>query len=246
MRFDLDKYKKIHVVGVKGVGAAALSEMLARSGCLVTGSDIDEEFMTDEPLRKAGISVFGFGEKDLSECDAVVRSVAYNSENNEDIRKAESLNLPVFTYPEAVASIFNAKFGIAVAGSHGKTTTTAMLAEILDRSGKNLNAIVGSRVKSWGSGARTNELKKDDAIFVLEADEYRGAFLNYFPKGAIITSVDYDHPDCYKTKEDYEEAFLKFTKNIPDDGFLVVNEDYPEIKKIAESLKCKVIFFCKI
>jgi len=243
MKFNLDNYKKIFFVGIKGVGAAALSEMLAKSGYFVTGSDVNEEFMTDEPLKKAGVSVFEFGEKDLGECDAVIRSVAYNDENNEDLKKAKDLNLPIFTYPEVIASIFNEKLGIAVSGSHGKTTTTAMLAEILDRAGKNLNAIVGSKVKSWESGARINDLKKDDAMFVLEADEYRGAFLNYFPKGAIITSVDYDHPDCYKTKEDYEEAFFRFSKNISDDGFLVANEDYPEIKKISENLKCKVIFY---
>jgi UDP-N-acetylmuramate--alanine ligase len=243
MKFDIEKYKKIHIIGIKGVGTAALSELLIKNGHMVTGSDIKEEFITDKPLKKAGIVVFEFGKKDLSGYDAVIRSVAYDIKNNEDVRMAESLGIPIFTYPEVVASIFNNKFGVAVAGSHGKTTITAMLSDILDKAGKNLNAIVGSKVNSWNSGAKTNNLKKDEAIFVLEADEYRGAFLNYFPKCAIIANIDYDHPDCYKTKEDYESTFLNFAKNISDDGFLIANNDYPEIKKISENLNCKIIFY---
>jgi len=243
MDFNLKKYKKIFFVGIKGAGMAALSELLAKNGYLVSGSDVKEKFITDEALKKAGMAVFEFGEKNLSGYDVVIRSVAYDIKSNEDLKAAKNLGIPIFTYPEVVASIFNTKFGVAVAGSHGKTTITAMLADILDKAGKNLNAIVGSKVNAWGSGARTNNLKKDEAVFVLEADEYRGAFLNYLPKCAIIANIDYDHPDCYKTKESYKRAFLDFAKNISDDGFLIANKDYPEIVRISKSLKCKVIFY---
>lgn len=243
--FDSKKYKKIYIVGIKGVGTAALAEFLKDSGCEVSGSDVAEEFMTDSALKKAGISVFGFSENDFSAVDAVVRSVAYNKENNTDIKKAEDLGIPVFTYPEVISWFFNNKFGVAVSGSHGKTTTTAMLAYILDRAGKNVNAIVGSKVNEWGSGAKINDIKKDDAIFVLEADEYKKAFLRYKPKAAVITSIDYDHPDCYKTKEEYEDVFLEFAESISENGFLVANRDYEEIIKITKNLKCKVIFYGK-
>jgi len=243
--FDLKKYNKIHIIGIKGVGASALAMMLKNNNKEVVGSDVSEEFLTDVALKNAGISVVEFGESNFSEIDAVVRSVAYNVKNNKDFKKAEDMDLPIFTYPEVVASIFNKAYGVAVAGSHGKTTTTAMLAYILDKAGKNLNSIVGSKVNEWGSGEKTNDLKKDDAIFVLEADEYKKAFLKYDPKVAIITSIDYDHPDCYKTEKEYEDTFLEFARSIPEDGFIVLNKDYKNILKISESLKCKIIFYGK-
>ncbi|MEK7452832.1 MAG: Mur ligase family protein [Patescibacteria group bacterium] len=243
--FDINKCKKVYIVGIKGVGSAALAEMLKSNGYDVSGSDIDEEFLTDIALKHAGISVFKFGEGDFKGVDAIVRSVAYNQDNNIDIKKAYELKIPIFTYPEVVSYFFNSVFGIAVVGSHGKTTTTAMLADILYKSGLNLNSIVGSVVNDWGSGSKTNNLNRSDAVFVLEADEYREAFLNYKSKGAIITNIDYDHPDCYKTEDEYKFAFLKFAESIQDGGFLVVNKDDKNLLKIVKDLKCKVIFFGK-
>ncbi len=243
---DFKKYKKIHIVGIKGVGTAALSELLARNGYQVFGSDVSEDFATTkDTLLRLKINISNFSDTDLKGIDAVVRSVAYNEKNNEVVKNAKKLNLPVFTYPEVVSYFFNSSFGVAVAGSHGKTTTTAMLANALKKSQKNVSAIVGSKVNQWKSGALAGDLKKDDALFVLEADEYKRAFLRYQPKGAIITSVDYDHPDCYKTKKEYQDAFLEFARKIPKDGFLILNGNYRFLKKAAQKVKCKVVFYDK-
>ncbi|MBI3671687.1 UDP-N-acetylmuramate--L-alanine ligase [Candidatus Azambacteria bacterium] len=246
MEFDLAKYKKVHIVGIKGVGAAALAEILLNSGYEISGSDVKEDFITtSSALKNAKIPIFGFGEIDFSDIDAVIRSVAYNEENNIDIKSAKAAGLPIFTYPEVVSGFFNGVFGVAVAGSHGKTTTTAMLADILHKAGLNVSAIVGSRVNEWGSGAKAGDLKKSDAVFALEADEYKEAFLNYRPKGAIITNIDYDHPDFYKNKDEYKNSFLKFAQSIPESGFLVANKDDRDLFEITKNLKCKVIFFGK-
>ncbi len=244
MIFDFRKYKNIHVVGIKGVGAAALSEFLVKNGWCVFGSDVSEDFITTkDALSRLGVPISDFSSFDLSSVDVVIRSVAYNSKNNAVVKEAEDRGIDVFTYPDVISYFFNDSFGVAVAGSHGKTTTTAMLAEILRRSNKNINATVGSKVLEWGSGSLVGDIKDKNSIFVLEADEYKKAFLNYFPKGAIITSVDYDHPDCYKTEDEYKKAFLNFAGNISEDGFLVLNKDYDVLVDIAKGVKCKVIFY---
>jgi len=243
---DFEKYKKIHIVGIKGAGVAALAGILKNNGYEITGSDIGEDFATTkDTLNNLGIKPMQFGEADIENSDAVLRSVAYSSENNLDIKKAEELKKPIFTYPEVVSYFFNNSFGIAVAGSHGKTTTTAMLADLLKKAGKNVTALVGSKVNSWGAGFLAGDIKKDDHIFVLEADEYKRAFLNYKPKCAIITSVDYDHPDCYKTNEEYKEAFLEFLNSIPQSRFVVCDKDYEDVMDITKDARCKVIYYGK-
>lgn len=244
MEFNLEKYKKVHIIGIKGSGVAALAEMLKNNGYEVSGSDSEEDFVTTSAsLKNAGIFALKFGEKDLMDVDAVIHSQAYNKENNQEVRKAVEFDIPVFTYPQVVAYFFNNAFGVAIAGTHGKTTTTAMLAFILAKSGRNTNAIVGSRVVDWGSGAKTNDLSKKDALFILEADEYKDAFLNYFPKAAIVTNVDYDHPDFFEDKERYDESFEKFVISIPTDGFLITNKSDASAFNISQKAKCKVLFY---
>ena len=228
------------MVGVKGVGMAALAEVLVKNGFIVSGSDAKEDFITAGALKLLNIPIAEFSVENIKGAEAVIRSNAYNSDN-EEVRAAQDLNIPVFSYPEVVAELFNAHYGIAVAGSHGKTTTTAMLAHILKSAGKNVTAIVGSTVLDWGSGAVSGDLAKPDALFVLEADEYKEAFLNYRPRGAIITNIDYDHPDYFKTAGDYENAFAKFIAQIPENGFLVINADDARLKELARNAKAKVI-----
>lgn len=242
--FNLDTYRKVHIIGIKGTGAAALAEVLKKNGYEVSGSDSEEEFVTTSiSLKNAGVSVLKFGEKDLMNVDAVIRSQAYTKENNQEVRKAIEFDIPIFTYPQVIAHFFNNTFGVAIAGTHGKTTTTAMLAYILDKAGRNTNAVVGSRVVDWGSGAKTNDLAEKDAVFVLEADEYKDAFLNYFPKAAIVTNIDYDHPDFFENKERYDESFEKFVLSIPGSGFLVTNRSDASAYQISQKAKCKVIFY---
>ncbi|OGD23760.1 hypothetical protein A2Z10_01865 [Candidatus Azambacteria bacterium RBG_16_47_10] len=236
----IKQYKKIHMIGVKGVGMTALAEVLLANGFSVTGSDVHDEFMTDAVLARLGIAVSEFGEEHVHGADAIVRSNAY-TEENEEVKEAVERNIPLFSYPEVVAELFNAHRGIAVAGSHGKTTTTAMLAHILKAAEKNVTAIVGSRVIDWGSGAVAGDLSKDDALFVLEADEYKEAFLHYQPHGAIITNIDYDHPDYFANPEDYRKAFEKFVALIPATGFLIMGDNDETLAEVARNAACKVV-----
>lgn len=228
------------MVGIKGVGMTALAEVLVANGFFVTGSDVKDEFMTDAVLARLGVPVSEFSKDRVHGADAVVRSNAYAKEN-EEVKEAMEKNMPLFTYPEVVADLFNAHRGIAIAGSHGKTTTTAMLAHILKEAKKNVTAIVGSKVIDWGSGAIAGDLSKDDALFVLEADEYKEAFLHYRPHGAIVTNIDYDHPDYYATPDEYRKAFEKFVALIPATGFLVIGDDDPTLAEVARNAACKVI-----
>lgn len=234
------RHKNIHMVGIKGAGMAGLAEVLLANGFVISGSDVKEKFFTDVTLARLGIPVSEFNSKNLAGADAVVRSNAYNGANPE-VAAAQELGIPVFSYPEVAAMLFNAHYGVAVAGSHGKTTTTAMLGHILKYCEKNVTAIVGSRVANWQSGAAAGALTKPDALFVLEADEYKDAFLNYRPKGAIITNVDFDHPDYFLNRDDYRNAFEKFAALISDDGFLIVNADDPRSLEVAERARCRVI-----
>src|SRR3989304_3145342 len=236
----IKQYKKIHMIGVKGVGMTALAEVLLANGFSVTGSDVHDEFMTDAVLARLGIAVSEFGEEHVHGADAIVRSNAY-TEENEEVKEAVERNIPLFSYPEVVAELFNAHRGIAVAGSHGKTTTTAMLAHILKAAEKNVTAIVRSRVIDWGSGAVAGDLSKDDALFVLEADEYKEAFLHYQPHGAIITNIDYDHPDYFANPEDYRKAFEKFVALIPATGFLIMGDNDETLAEVARNAACKVV-----
>ncbi len=241
MKQSIWDYKNIHMIGVKGVGMTALAQVLLANGFAVDGSDVSETFMTDAVLAGLGITVTAFDAKWVQEKDAVIRSNAYASSNPE-VAAAEQGGVPLFSYPEVVAELFNAHYGIAIGGSHGKTTTTAMLAHILNYARKNVTAIVGSKVQNWQCGALAGDLSKQDALFVLEADEYKEAFLHYRPKAAIITNIDYDHPDYFATPQKYTEAFAKFIKLLPSDGFLIINGDDTALYDAAGSASCKVIF----
>ena len=236
----LNLNKRVHMIGVKGVGMAALAEVLVKNGFSVSGSDAKDDFITAGALKRLNISIAEFSADNVKNAEVVIRSNAYNSDNAE-VRAAQDLSIPVFSYPEVVAELFNAHYGIAVAGSHGKTTATAMLAHILKSAGKNVTAIIGSTVLDWGSGAVSGNLEKPGALFVLEADEYKEAFLNYHPRGAIITNIDYDHPDYFKTASDYENAFAKFIANISADGFLAINADDARLRELAREAKARVI-----
>jgi len=233
-------YKNIHMVGVKGVGMTALAEILKKNGFALSGSDTREEFMTDDVLARLGIDVLDFHENNVQEKDAVIHSNAYTPEHPE-MKAAKDAGIPIFSYPQVVAELFNAHRGVAVAGSHGKTTTTAMLAHIFRFAGKNAVAIVGSKALNWQSGAIAGVFGEADTPFVLEADEYKEAFLHYRPKSAVVTNIDWDHPDYFKTPEVYMAAFEKFVSGISQEGFLIFNDNDALVSKIAKSAICTTI-----
>ncbi len=233
---------KIYFIGIKGSGMVALVEILHRRGFEIGGSDTTEKFFSDEILKKRLFVKFfeGFDVDHIKDdIDLVVYSTAYNEKNNEEFKAARYKNLPMISYPELLGLLFGQKYGIAVCGTHGKTTTTAMLAEIMKKADFDPTAVVGSQVKQWRSSA----LAGRSEFMVIEADEYQGKLNYYQPQAVILTSADWDHPDFFKTYEEYKKTFKDFVAKIPRHGFLVVCGDHSETLAIAKSAKCKVITY---
>ena len=240
MKNLIGKDKKVHMVGIKGVGMTALAEILLAQGMRVSGSDVVEIFMTDAVLARLSIPVYDFDALHTRGMDMVIYSQAYTADHVE-IHAAQAAGIPLFSYPEALAALSAMYKSVAVAGSHGKTTTTAMLAHILHYAKKEPHAIVGSIVVNWGSGALTSSIRGDAGLFVFEADEYKEAFLRYYPYGAIMTNIDYDHPDYFKDSATYTHAFAQFITRIPQEGFLIINGDDRVLCDIAEKYAtCKI------
>jgi UDP-N-acetylmuramate--alanine ligase len=255
--------KKAYLVGIKGCGVSALACILKNLGIKVVGSDTNEKFFTDEILKKEGIKFYeGFSEKNLKKelpVNAIISSAAYLSQNvkNPEIDLAKKLNIPILSYPRALAEIFNQSFGIAICGSHGKSSTAAILGKVFKDAGLDPTVLVGSEVIEWKSNVLVSKnfkkkikfLKKNEEklknlnwlrrnlknlpIFIIEADEYQSAFLNYFPRIIIITNIDYDHPDYFKTKKEYKDAFRKFIENLKEPGLLIVN--HADIRRLDDT-----------
>lgn len=224
--------KNAYLVGIKGTGMSSVAQILVARGVRVSGSDTKEKFFTEESLRKANIS---YAEDFLPEHvsgreDILIYSTAFNPEVHPEILEAKRKGVPVMSYPEFLGMLAREKLSIAVCGSHGKTTTTALLAHTLQVSGLYPSAIVGSRVSHWDGGA----LDGKGIHFVFEADEYQNKFALYQPWSVILTNVDYDHPDFFPTPESYRETFRTFLTKLPAHGFLVVCGDDAEAVKTAK------------
>jgi UDP-N-acetylmuramate--alanine ligase len=234
----LTNYKQVHMVGIKGAGMTALCEILLAEGLIVKGSDTGEVFYTDSILRKYNIVPFvGFdGGHIAPEADLVIYSTAYNKETNEELKAARERGIQTLSYPEAVGLLTEETQTLAVCGTHGKTTTSALLAHTLKSIGEDPSALIGSKIASWGGSALVGKGK----YFVLEADEYQNKLAHYLPFGVILTSVDYDHPDFFPTEEVYQETFKQFVARIPRHGHLVYcfdNTDIVEVSQSAQTLK---------
>lgn len=210
MAFFTEEGKRIHFVGITGVGMVGLATLLHEMGAIVTGSDQSGGFFTERILTDLGIPLQPFNEENVTKnIDEVVYSTAY-SRTHPEIKKAEALGIRTRTYSEALAQFASTQRTIVVTGTHGKTTTTAMLAEILIAAGWDPSVLVGSVVRSWGRTARLGS----GEWFIVEGDEYQGKFLEFSPSGAIITNIEYDHPDFFPTPEAYHRAFGEFVEGV--------------------------------
>lgn len=236
----LDNIKTIHFIGIKGVGMAALAIFAKEKGYKVTGSDVSDSFVTDELLTRAGIPVFKFDAKNLkTKPDLVVVSAAYDK-NHPEVKEARKKRLEVKLYSEVLGLFSSDSQVIAVAGIHGKTTTTALISFLLVKANLDPSFVIGSgKINCLGN---TGHFGKGD-YFVLEADEYRkgpdepiSKFFDLSPQIEIITSIDMDHPDMFASLEKVYEVFYKFACRLPRSGFIVMCTDYPKSKKLLRSL----------
>jgi UDP-N-acetylmuramate--alanine ligase len=209
---------RVHFIGIGGSGLSAIARLLQESGYDVTGSDkVLSPLAAD--LQTAGLKIFiGHHPSNVSGADWVVRSSAV-SDDNPEVQAALQANIPVYKRADFLGKLMSDKMGIAVAGTHGKTTTTAMIAWVLSVLGRDPSFIVGGVMNNYGVNARAG---KGDA-FVIEADEYDRMFLGLQPRIAVITNLEHDHPDCYPTFDDMFRAFEEFTNLLPADGTLIAS-----------------------
>jgi UDP-N-acetylmuramate--alanine ligase len=238
---DLKNIKKVYVIGIKGSGVVGIVEILRVRGIEITGSDTEEKFFTDEILKRLGIRYHeSFNEKNIpDDTGLVIYSTAYNENNNIEFRYAKEEGIPMISYPEILAGLFNEKYGLAVCGTHGKTTTSSWLANTLKEVGMDPSAMIGSKVVNWGG----NALSGKGEYCVLEADEYQNKLSLYNPKVAILTSCDFDHPDYFKDFGEYKNTFKEFVARIPKAGFLVVWGDSVDTLEVAKSCGAEVLSY---
>lgn len=218
----------------------ALAELLLRHGLEVSGSDTEEVFYTDTILERLGITVktpFA-GENVDTTADVYIYSTAYTRDNNMELARVEKSGKPVLSYPEALGLLTKEKMTLAVCGTHGKTTTSALLATCLHHAGLKPSAIVGSEIKNWGGGALAGE----GLHLVLEADEYQNKLQYYQPWGAILTSVDWDHPDYFPTVASYEQVFRDFLARVPRHGFVVVCYDHARAELLSRAMPQRITY----
>ena len=208
----------VHFIGIGGTGLSAIARLLSENGYTVTGSDrVMSTFAAD--LQAAGTTIYiGHHPRYVQGADWVVRSSAVPDDNPE-VRAALLAGIPVYKRADFLGKLMEDKTGIAVAGTHGKTTTTAMLSFALTEMGRNPSFIVGGTLKNYGVNARAGS----GDLFVIEADEYDRMFLGLKPRIEVITNIEHDHPDCYPTLEDMLSAFESFVALLPPNGILIAS-----------------------
>ena len=221
--------KHIHLIGIGGAGLSAIARVLMEQGAEVSGSDLALSPVA-EALARDGARVFaGHRAENVDGADLVVVSSAVPASNVE-LLAARAAGIPVLKRPEFLGQMMDGRLGVAVAGTHGKTTTTAMVASILLEAGRDPTFIVGGVV----AGLETNGHAGEGVNFVIEADEYDRTFLSLKPKVAIVTNVEHDHPDCYPTFADFRAAFEEFAALVERDGLLAVCWDDPVARELGE------------
>lgn len=233
--------KKIHFVGIGGAGMSGIAEVLHNMGFIVSGSDISES-ETVKRLKSMGITVYlGHNKNNLGEAETLVYSSAVSRENDE-VREALHRKIPVIPRGEMLAELMRVKFSIAVAGTHGKTTTTSMIATILTQARKDPTFVVGGRLKIGESLAKGAKLGKSHYL-VAEADESDGSLVKLFPTLAVITNIENDHLDYYQTMDNLKAAFTEFGNKVPFYGSVILNYDCPVTREIASGFNKRQVTY---
>jgi UDP-N-acetylmuramate--alanine ligase len=232
------RVKDVHFVGIGGVGMSGIAEILLHLGFQVSGSDLKSSAATRR-LEGLGARVWiGHRREHLERADVVVVSSAVSSENPEVLAAGER-RIPVIPRAEMLAELMRMQTSIAVAGMHGKTTTTSMVASVLLAAGLDPTVVIGGRLDHLGGGAR---LGRGD-LLVAEADESDRSFLKLYPTLALITNMDREHMDCYSSMEEIRAAFLEFINRIPFYGHAIVCLDDPEVQKIIPLIEKRFITY---
>ena len=232
--------KKLHFVGIGGIGMSGLAEILMDQGFIITGSD---RAANDNTERLEGLGATLYVGHDAKNVEPDVDVLVYSSAippDNPEILLAHHRKIPVIRRAEMLAEVMRLKYGIGIAGTHGKTTTTSMVSLVLMEGGVDPTVIVGGRLRGLaGSNARMGK----GEFIVVEADEYDRSFLSITPTIAVLTTLETDHLDCYRDLEDIKSAFLQFVNKVPFYGFVVLCLDEPALQDIMPKIKKKIITY---
>ena len=235
----LGKTRRIHFVGIGGIGMSGIAELLANLGFVVSGSDAKRSDVTAKLEEKSGVRVFeGHAAAHVGEADVVVVSSAVRRTNPE-IVEAERRGIPIVPRAEMLAELMRLRFSIAVAGSHGKTTTTSMIAFVLEQAGLDPTAVIGGKVSAFGSNARLGR----GEYMVAEADESDRSFLMLWPSIAVITNVDREHMEAYGSFEELQQAFSDFANKVPFYGAVVACADDPHLAPVIARVNRPVVTY---
>lgn len=222
--------KSVHFIGIGGIGMSAIASILMDTGCKVSGSDLKLSPLTDK-LTKRGARIFqGHTAENVGDVELVVITSAARKDNPE-IQSAIQKGIPVIKRAEMLGRLMENRYGIAIAGTHGKTTTSSMVSVVMEMAGLSPTIIIGGEIVGLETNAKTGQGK----YLVAEADEYDGSFLKLSPQLAVITNIEADHLDFYKSIEGIIFAFKSFAQRLPQDGHLVACTDDHNIRQLLES-----------
>jgi UDP-N-acetylmuramate--alanine ligase len=231
--------KKVHFVGIGGIGMSGIAEILIDQGFEVSGSDRSLTEVTDR-LKKLGAEIYeGHSPDNLNHADVLVYSSAVTTDNPE-VEAAVKNNIPIIKRSEMLAETMRMKYGIGIAGTHGKTTTTSMVGLTLTEGGIDPTIIVGGKLSGLGG---TNARLGDGEFIVVEADEFDRTFLKLTPVIAVLTTLESEHLDTYKDLDDIKSAFIEFANKVPFYGFVVLCLDEPALQDIKPSINKKVLTY---
>ncbi len=234
----LKRVKRIHLVGIGGIGMSGIAELLVKLGYEVTGSDLKESAITTR-LVTLGVRVAeGHDPRHVGKADLVVVSSAVPSDNPERLASLER-RIPVVPRGAILAELVDLKRGIAVVGSHGKTTTAAMIALILERGGLDPTVVIGGVFSAFGSNARLGH----GTFMVVEADESDRSFLQLAPEIAVLTNLDEEHLDAYEGIDELEDAFVKFATGVADTGVVIACFDDPRLRRLLPKIERPMITY---
>ena len=232
------KIQRVHFVGIGGIGMSGIAEVLLNLGYKVSGSDLKSSPVTQR-LTSLGATIFeGHAAENVQGAEVVVTSSAVAADNSE-VAEARILHVPVIPRAEMLAELMRLKYGIAIAGMHGKTTTTSMVAAVLAAGGLDPTVVVGGRVDAMGSNARLGKSQ----YLVAEADESDRSFLKLSPILSVVTNIDREHMDCYRNMRDVKKTFLEFMDRVPFYGIVVACNDDPILRKLLPEVQRRTMTY---
>ncbi|RLC50467.1 MAG: UDP-N-acetylmuramate--L-alanine ligase [Candidatus Cloacimonadota bacterium] len=234
----LGRIKKLHFVGIGGIGMSGIAELLLNQGFQITGSDLNQTEITENLVKKGARIAKGHDPELIRGCDVVVKSSAVKDDNPE-VAAALSNKIPVIRRAEMLSEIMRMSYGIGVAGTHGKTSTTSMVGSVLSAADLDPTVIVGGKVKNYGS----NNLLGSGQHIVVEADEFDRSFLSLSPIIAGITNIEADHLDCYDDLDGIKQAFIEYANKVPFFGCVVACLDDHGVQSILPQIEKRIVSY---